>query len=280
MDWIKVLNRHVLLEYSDLRDSEFVAWIKIMALTAQLEHEPTHEQILVHIHHKTLTSLQDKLKKHSTTLQDVLKKVLIDVQHVVMRRTALKENTQRYRDKQRPVINDDMITSSSTSITKDKSRGREEYIKANAREDTPVDNSPPPPTKEALLDPEPKQTKEPEKEPDALLIELKETMDEISVVMPDLKMQRQVLLFVEGNVRGKNHAAMMHCLKSLLKQIQNGIEIEAPKQYLEAALKIEDGKHNAREHEKRAQEFKEPIRGEGLTAIGRVMRGIGARASP
>ncbi len=137
MDWIKVLNRHVLLEYNDLRDSEFTAWIKIMALTAQLEHEPTYDQILKYVHHKTLTSLQDKLKKHSTSLQDVLKKVSIDVQYVVKRREALKRNTQRYRDKQEIVIDDVMITSllrhdRHPSL---KRREEEEYIKEEDKEE-------------------------------------------------------------------------------------------------------------------------------------------------
>ncbi len=111
MDWIKVLNRHILLEYSDLKDSEFVAWIKIMALAAQLEHTPSREQILKYVHYKTLTSLQDKLNKHSIDLQYIVNKVLIDVQYVANRREALKQNTQRYRDKRKPVIDDVTITS-------------------------------------------------------------------------------------------------------------------------------------------------------------------------
>lgn len=104
MDFIKVLNRHTIFEYTDLSDSEFTAWIKLMSLTAYLEKEPTREQMLKHVHHKTLSSLQDKIKNHSTTLQDILKKVLIDVQDVVKRREdwkrkkrekrAVKENVQ------------------------------------------------------------------------------------------------------------------------------------------------------------------------------------------
>ena len=106
MDWIKVLNRHVLLEYNDLRDSEFVAWIKIMALAAYLEHEPTHEQMLKYVHHATLKSLDDKLMKHSCTLHDVLMKVLCDAHEVSMRREAWKQKKKQQREDKKNVPRD------------------------------------------------------------------------------------------------------------------------------------------------------------------------------
>jgi hypothetical protein len=111
MDWIKVLNKHILYEYNDLKDSEFAAWIKIMALTAHLEHEPTRKQILSHVNYQTLESLSRKLHDHSIDLSYILHKVLIDVAYVAHRREALKNNTQRYRDNKKPVIDDVMITS-------------------------------------------------------------------------------------------------------------------------------------------------------------------------
>ena len=97
MEWIKVLNKHVLFEYNDLSDSEFRAWIKIMSLTAQIEHEPTKEQMLFHTHYKTLTSLQDKLNKRSITLQEVLNKVLIDVQEVLNKKNYWKQQKKQQR---------------------------------------------------------------------------------------------------------------------------------------------------------------------------------------
>jgi hypothetical protein len=106
MDWIKVLNRHVIFEYTDLSDSEFRAWVTIMSLTAELEHEPNNEQMLQYVHHKTLTSLQDKLKKHSTTLQDVLKKVSRDVQEVIIKRESWKEKKKILREVNRSVSKD------------------------------------------------------------------------------------------------------------------------------------------------------------------------------
>lgn len=97
MDWIKVKTNHILYEYNDLRDSEFVAWIKIMALTAQLEHEPTREQILKIVNYKTLDSLQRKLNDHSIDLQYILNKVLIDVQCVLNVREQSKNRMKEYR---------------------------------------------------------------------------------------------------------------------------------------------------------------------------------------
>jgi hypothetical protein len=129
MDWIKVLNRHVLFEYDDLRDSEFVAWIKIMALTAYLEHIPTHEQMLKHVHYKTLMSLQDKLNKHSIDLQYVLNKVLIDAQYVHNRRETWKKNKQQYRDDKKNVSMDvSMDVSSIEKRREDKYKDKEKNI--------------------------------------------------------------------------------------------------------------------------------------------------------
>jgi hypothetical protein len=124
MDWIKVLNRHVLLEYNDLRDSEFVAWIKIMALAAYLEHEPTHEQMLKYVHHATLKSLDDKLMKHSCTLHDVLMKVLCDAHEVSMRREAWKQKKKQQREDKKNVPRD--VPRDVPDREKEKRREREE----------------------------------------------------------------------------------------------------------------------------------------------------------
>jgi hypothetical protein len=124
MDWIKVKTNHILYEYNDLRDSEFVAWIKIMALTAVLEHEPTREQMLQYVNYQTLDSLSRKLHDHSIDLSSILHKVLMDVSYVAHRREALKINTQRYRERNKPVINDVIITSSlrEDKIREDKNK--------------------------------------------------------------------------------------------------------------------------------------------------------------
>lgn len=122
MDWIKVKTNHILLEYSDLSDSEFRAWIKIMAMTANLEHQPTYEQMLTQAHHKTLRSLQDKLKTRPRTLQDILKKVLRDVQEVVIKREAWKQQKKQYREVRQIVQQDSLKMSSNHVHTQEKRR--------------------------------------------------------------------------------------------------------------------------------------------------------------
>jgi hypothetical protein len=86
----------------------------------------------------------------------------------------------------------------------------------------------------------------------AFLENLKGTIERVHVKYTDPHIQRQVMLFVENNIR--NHpGAIMHCLESLLKAPG---EIKAPRAYLEAAMKIENGKHNARDSEIACNEFK------------------------
>jgi hypothetical protein len=86
----------------------------------------------------------------------------------------------------------------------------------------------------------------------AFLENLKGTIERVQLKYQDAHIQRQVMLFVENNIR--NHpGAIMHCLESLLKAPG---EIKAPRAYLEAAMKIENGKHNARDSENACNEFK------------------------
>ena len=97
MDWIKVKTKHILWDYTDLSDSEFRAWIKIMALTAGLEQMPTYEQMLKEVHYKTIESLQYKFNKRSIDLQYILNKVLIDVQETVNKKEYWKAQKQKQR---------------------------------------------------------------------------------------------------------------------------------------------------------------------------------------
>jgi hypothetical protein len=139
MDWIKVLNRHILFEYTDLTPNEFQAWIKLMALCAYLEHEPTKQQILKEVHHATLKSLDDKLMKHSTTLHDVFMKVLCDVHDVVMARESSKQRMREYRKLKSSVT--DNVT--GTLLNREEKRREEKNIKEIYKEkkvaNAPVD---------------------------------------------------------------------------------------------------------------------------------------------
>lgn len=115
-----------------------------------------------------------------------------------------------------------------------------------------------------------------EKEPDALMNELREVTEDIGTLMPEPFKQRQMMTFVEANIRKGNHNAILHCMKSLQKQLRNGEAIEKPRAYLEAAMKIEDGKHNAEEYAADARKRDGPMTKQGLTALGRVLAGINA----
>ena len=126
MDWIKVKVKHILYEYPDLTEKEFSAWIKVMALTAVLEHEPTEKQLLQHIHHKTLRSLQEKLKTRSTDLQDIFKKVLIDVQEVVNKKEYWKTKKAEQRGKSKNVQEDMQETSKNREEKRREEKIREE----------------------------------------------------------------------------------------------------------------------------------------------------------
>jgi hypothetical protein len=97
MDWIKVKPNHILYEYNDLSDSEFRAWIKIMALTAQIEHEPTRDQMLQIVHYKTLDSLQQKINTRSIDLQYIVNKVLIDVQYTLNQKKYWRDQKKQKR---------------------------------------------------------------------------------------------------------------------------------------------------------------------------------------
>ncbi len=101
MDWIKIKPQHHL--FSDLTEKEGYALIKIQCLTGHLEKMPTREQMLKVTHYKTLTNLQERLKRGSITLQDILNRVLIDVQEVNDKKTYWKEVKQKQRRLQKNV---------------------------------------------------------------------------------------------------------------------------------------------------------------------------------
>jgi len=134
MDWIKVKVNHIIHEYDDLTDKEFRAWMKIMAVTAFLEHDPTQKQILKECHHKTLKSLQEKLKDHSTDLQDIAKKVLRDVQDVSKQRDMSKLRKRRQRE-----LEDTKEIDDSSLDNEDVTRDVTESVQGDVTMDVPGD---------------------------------------------------------------------------------------------------------------------------------------------
>ena len=102
-----------------------------------------------------------------------------------------------------------------------------------------------------------------------LMASLKTILEKTKERYPDQRDQQKILVFVQANLRNKNHDAILHCIESLIK---NKGEVKAIPQYLEAALKIENGKFNAAEMEKKNNEFK---RSEIPEQVGKIIKGIG-----
>ena len=101
---------------------------------------------------------------------------------------------------------------------------------------------------------------------DAFLKKIQSVVSKIRVKFPDPYFNQDVLLFIQSNTR-RNPDALVHCLESLLKA--QG-PIVKPKAYLDAAMKIEDGKFNAAESERISNEHKTaPIN------LGALIQGIG-----
>jgi len=105
-----------------------------------------------------------------------------------------------------------------------------------------------------------------------------EPNDEIKIAMRKIQEKKgsryaqQCLLFIQRNYRNGNRGAIIHCLNQVVKGMD---EIEHPRAYLDAAFKIENGKHNARDHDEAAQEYKKPITKGGMEMLGSIMRGMG-----
>ena len=119
MDWYKTKVKYTL--YTEMTDKEFRAYHNLMALTAQLEMIPTEQQMLKVCHHKTLRSLQERLKEGPRDLQGVLMKVLSDAQGVVIERERWKEHKRQQREKKH-VVHVDIHETSSPKIREDKIR--------------------------------------------------------------------------------------------------------------------------------------------------------------
>lgn len=142
---------------------------------------------------------------------------------------------------------------------------KDRIVKDSSIKEFPVSETPQP-SKPALLEKDQNE----EKEPGTLMMELREVTEEIGTLMPDAIKHRQMMVFVEANIRGSNHNAILHCLKSMRDQLKKGEQIEKPRAYLDAALKIENGKHNAREHEQRSNQFKVSM--PNMSSIGDIFR--------
>ena len=114
MDWFKVKTKHVFHDGFDSKTGW--AWIKIMALTSELEGSPTDVQILRTITKKEHELLQKHFENLSTSIQNVIEKVLEDAEKLKKERGRLKEYRAKISEK------DDNRTSTEPRREHDKSR--------------------------------------------------------------------------------------------------------------------------------------------------------------
>ena len=92
-----------------------------------------------------------------------------------------------------------------------------------------------------------------EKKKHAFMQTLQEAILETQEKYPDPWEQRAILLFVEANIRNKHPDAVLHCIKSLTKAPE---KIRVINKYLEAVLKIENGKYHASDSEEECNAYK------------------------
>lgn len=83
---------------------------------------------------------------------------------------------------------------------------------------------------------------------------------------------QQCMIWLQTYYRNGNRRAVVKCLGQVVKGIDT---INHPKAYLEAAFKIENGKHNAQDHDAAAQEYKKPVTPGELNALGAILGKMG-----
>lgn len=163
-------------------------------------------------------------------------------------------------------------------------KGKERNIKElSLNPNPPVDNSAPPTTEPALSEHHEQEEPDisfhdfdPPRNPDRkpLLNGLRELVDRLSIHY-NATNQRQIMMFIEANIHNKNPDAIKHCLESLVHAVCDiGDKVERPRAYMEAALKIEDGKYNAKGEELRCNEYKRPTH-QGMESLGAIMSRAG-----
>jgi hypothetical protein len=146
----------------------------------------------------------------------------------------------------------------------------------------PVDNSAPPPQKEAPLEKPKSQNTHGERWTEKQGADLDELMQDIKS-RKGPRYHQSLYITVQANYNRCNPDAMLHCLQNLIRDLLADKPIPYPGPWLDAALNGngkqagENGKFEAAEAEKESEEMKgAPLSDavKGLTA------GIGSRASP
>lgn len=152
---------------------------------------------------------------------------------------------------------------------KDKDKKKAKEVPDTIGQHQPVDNSQP----QALLE---KQRKpdQPDKK-DEFLLKLQSAMEKTAQKFNTSQRQQEIVNFVKSNIRSRHPEAILHCINSL---IVNPGEIKSITHYLNAALKIEDGKYNARDSERTCNELK--LTTPGMMSLGDILGEIRTHATP
>lgn len=117
MDWIKVKTKHVF--HDGFNKTTLWAWVRLMALVAEIESMPTERQILAIITKHELELLSNHFKSESKLLSNVLEKVLEDVERLKSERKRLKQYRAQVSEK------DENRTSTVQRTERDKIREEE-----------------------------------------------------------------------------------------------------------------------------------------------------------
>lgn len=158
---------------------------------------------------------------------------------------------------------------------KDKDKKKAKEVPDTGGQQQPVDNSQP----QALLEKQ-KKPEQPDRpaqpvQRDEFLLKLQSAMEKTAQKFNTSQGQQEIVNFVKSNIRSRHPEAILHCINSL---IVNPGEIKSITHYLNAALKIEDGKYNARDSERTCNELK--LTAPGMMSLGDILGKIRAHATP
>jgi hypothetical protein len=174
----------------------------------------------------------------------------------------------------KPQTSSETVADKSALKDKDKDKKKAKEVPDTGGQHQPVDNSQP----QALLE----KQKEPD-QPDQLaqpaqknefLLKLQSAMEKTAQKFNTSLRQQEIVNFVKSNIRSRHPEAILHCINSL---IVNPEEIKSITHYLNAALKIEDGKYNARDSERTCNELK--LTTPGMMSLGDILGEIRAHST-
>lgn len=159
--------------------------------------------------------------------------VCFEKEHVVIKCNRLAELCDEHTQK--------LLRKSRESVGSES--GKSPVQEAEAEEDIRVKKEEEPPAPPAA----------PVDNSNGIVKEISETVDKLKPLYPRFN----AFSFIGSN-RKSHPEAMLHVLKSLIRASEAGTEVGEPFAYARAALKIEEGKYNSRDHERRSQDFKKP----------------------